>query len=210
MLVYRDFAVKDRRQYRVGPVLAVAAHSHTTTARLREAALPAMRDLVDLFDETATLMMRTGQNSRFIAEVESSQPLRVGNRAGMVFPAFRTSGGLALLAEITDDEIRELYDPERLSSDDEAPNIDAVLRHVRSVREQGFALNQGLSERGIAAVGLVVRGPDKAPAASLGLAMPAARFTAPLLRPIVAALNRAARQIESRLADEDAPTWAAR
>jgi len=179
----------------------VAAHSHSTTALLRQAALPAMHDLVGVFDETATLMLRSGRTTRFIAEVESSQSLRVGNRTGMVFPAYRTSGGLALLAALSDDEVRALYDPERLGEDDEVPDLDSVLRHVQSAREQGFALNQGLAERGVLGIGHALRDPDGTPLAALGLAMPAARFEPALLRPMVAALRRAVRQVEGALGE---------
>lgn len=210
MLVYRDFAVKDGREYRVGPILAVAAHSHSTTATLRQAALPAMRDLVSVFDETATLMIRSGRTIRFIAEVESTQTLRVGNRTGMVFPAYRTSGGLALLAELSDDEIRELYDPDRLGEDDEVPTIEPVLRHVRSARDQGFAFNQGLAERGVLGIGHAIRDPDGVALASLALALPVARFEAALLRPMVGGLRRAVRQVESALVDAAVAPGAAR
>lgn len=204
MLVYRDFATKEGREYRVGPVLSLASQSHSTTARLREAALPAMRHVVGLFDETATLMIRSGPTSRFIAEVESTQSLRVGNRTGMVFPAYRTSGGLALLAELEDGEIAALYDPARLEPQDEVPDMDAVLKHVRAAREQGFALNQGLSERGVLGIGHTVRAPDGEPLAAIGLAMPSARFEPALLRPIVAALRHAVREVERALADAGA------
>lgn len=42
MLVYRDFAVRDTREYRVGPLLAAVDHAPSGTAELREAARPHM------------------------------------------------------------------------------------------------------------------------------------------------------------------------
>jgi predicted transcriptional regulator len=56
MLVYRDFAVQDENHlYRAGPVLELAAHSQSRVSSLRAAALPHLRRLVDLLDETANL-----------------------------------------------------------------------------------------------------------------------------------------------------------
>jgi len=99
MLVYRDFAVQgpDRR-YHAGPVLELATHSRSLTARLRAVALPHLDGLVLVLGESANLMIRTGDRVRFIASAESTRALRVDRREGMVFPAHLVSGGLVLLA----------------------------------------------------------------------------------------------------------------
>lgn len=87
MLVYRDFAVRSPdRRYGAVPILQLAEHSRSATARLRSAALPHMRRLVRAVDESAHLTVRTGTEVRFIASVESTQALRMGSREGMVFP----------------------------------------------------------------------------------------------------------------------------
>jgi DNA-binding IclR family transcriptional regulator len=67
MLVYRDFAATtETRTYRPGPVLELAAHSRSTTARLRAAALPHLHELVNVLGESANLVIRTGDQARFI------------------------------------------------------------------------------------------------------------------------------------------------
>lgn len=112
MLVYRDFAVQDeRRRYRAGPVLELAAHSPSVASRLRAAALPHMHRLAGVLDESVNLAVRTGDTSRFIASAECAHVLRVGSREGMVFPAHRTTAGLLLLAELTDEELAAVYPP---------------------------------------------------------------------------------------------------
>lgn len=200
MLVYRDFAARDDRAYTVGPVLALASHSHSSTAQLRAAALPHLHELVEQFDETANLLIRTGTTARFIASVECQRVLRVGNRSGMVFPAHRLTGGLLMLAELTDDEISELYATPAGSSSGEVVDVATVLERVRQVREQGFALNSELSERGVLAVGHAVRDEKGRAQAALSIAMPVSRFEPVLLRPLVGALRQASRAIERDLA----------
>ncbi|QTE25708.1 hypothetical protein J4N02_14605 [Propioniciclava sp. MC1595] len=61
---------------------------------------------------------------------------------------------------------------------------------------------QGLSERGVLALGHAIHDPDGVAIASLGIAMPASRFEPPMVRPMVATLRKAAREIEGRLAEE--------
>lgn len=200
MLVYRDFAVHEDRTYKVGPVLALAAHSHSSTASLRSASLPHLRELVDQFDETAILTLRTGTNARFIASVECQRALRVGNRDGMVFPAHKVTGGLLLLADLDDDAIRTLY--ARSGEPDQGEGVDpeTVIERVRQVRNQGFALNSEQSERGVLAVGHGIRDEDGRAIAAVSLSMPVSRFAPVLLRPIVGALRLASRAIERDLA----------
>lgn len=195
MLVYRDFAVQDAsRAYHAGPVLQLAAHSGSQTARLREAALPALSRLVETLDESANLVIRTGDTARFIASVECGQALRVGNREGMVFPADAVTGGLLLLADLSDDDLAAAY------AGAEPRDLARLRGELARIRRAGFAVNQGRSERGVTAVGVPVRDPGGVVIAGLSVSIPSVRYEKERLPALVAALHRAAGSIEAELA----------
>lgn len=198
-LVYRDFAVQDeQRRYHPGPVLELAAHSQSHTSRLRAVALPHLQRLVDLVGESANLTIRTGDTTRFIASVECRQALRVGSREGMVFPAHRTTAGLVLLAELAPGEVEELYDEQRFAQRaDERPDLPSLRAQLGRVRRAGFALNNGLSERGVVAVGVPVRDAAGVAVAGLSVSMPSVRYDRNRLATLVATLHRAAGAIEA-------------
>ncbi|GAA2479437.1 hypothetical protein GCM10010406_14550 [Streptomyces thermolineatus] len=202
MLVYRDFAVQDEnRVYHAGPVLELAAHSRSQVSLLRAAALPHLRRLVDLLNETANLSIRTGDTVRFIASVECTQALRVGSREGMVFPAHRTTAGLLLLAGLTDSELDEVYAPERhLDRPGDRPDPAVLRTELARVGRSGFAVNQERSERGLVAVGVPVRGRDGTAQAGLSVSMPGVRYEPRRLESLVATLEAAARALEADLA----------
>ena len=202
MLVYRDFAVRDAdRTYRVGPVLELAAHSQSTAARLRAAALPHLHRLAELLDESANLAIRIGDTVRFVASVESRRALRVGSREGMVFPAHRTTAGLLLLAELPPDRLESLYGGDRFDQrPDVRPDLGALHADLARVRRNGFALNEGRSERGVVAVGVGVRAPGGEMVAGLSLSMPSARYEKERLPALVDALRTAAGALERDLA----------
>ena len=206
MLVYRDFAVQDeRRLYRAGPVLELAAHSPSAASRLRAAALPHLHRLVGMFDESANLAVRTGDTVRLIASAECFQTLRVGSREGMVFPAHDTTAGLLLLAELTDEELEAVYPAERYADESEErltarPDMDRLRAELAQVRRNGFALNQGRSERGVVALGVSVRDSDGTALAGLSVSMPSARYDKHRLPSLVDALFRAASAVEADLA----------
>lgn len=201
MLVYRDFAVPtEGRTYRPGPVLELAAHSRSTTALLRAAALPHLQDLVDIVGESANLVIRSGDTARFIASVECDQPLRVGTREGMVFPAHRVSAGLVMLAELHDDQLDALYAADRFAErPDERPDLDKLRADLAKIRKNGFALNDGRSERGVVAIGAGVRNPAGEIVAGLSVSMPSVRYEPRRLRSLVAALRFAAGAVAADL-----------
>ena len=205
MLVYRDFAVQDEdRVYRAGPVLELAAHSPSRTSSLRGAALPHLRRLVDLLEETANLAIRTGDTVRFIASAECRQALRAGSREGMVFPAHRTTAGLLLLAELTGAELDQVYAAERYRDRPaERPDLAALRTELARVRRQGFAVNSERSERGLVAVGVMVRGPDGTAQAGLSVSMPSVRYDRHQLPALAQTLRATAGRLEADLAAAD-------
>ncbi|MFW5472458.1 IclR family transcriptional regulator [Knoellia sp. CPCC 206450] len=197
MLVYRDFAVQNAdRGYRAGPVLELAGNSPSETSALRAAALGPMQDLVALVGETVNLTIRTGDTARFIASVESPQALRVGSREGMVFPAHRVTGGQILLAEMSDAEVEELYSPDRYAGrESERPDVPRLLRTLARIRSRGLAVNRGLSEKGVVAVGRAVRDSNGVAVAGLSISMPAVRYDPEQLPRLDLALGIASRAI---------------
>lgn len=198
-LVYRDFAMQDeQRVYHPGPVLQLATHSQSGTSRLRAIALPHLERLVDLVGESANLTIRTGDTARFIASVECRQALRVGSREGMVFPAHRTTAGLVLLAELGPAELDELYDEARYAErPGERPDLPSLRGRLGRVRRSGFALNNGLSERGVVAVGVAVRDAAGTAVAGLSVSLPSVRYDRDQLPALVATLHRCAGAIEA-------------
>ncbi|MFE4500875.1 IclR family transcriptional regulator [Rhodococcus sp. NPDC056743] len=201
MLVYRDFAVQHAgRQYGAGPVLELAEHSRSATSLLRSAALPHLELLVQAVGESANLTIRTGIEARFIVSVESTQVLRVGSREGMVFPAHRLSGGLLLLAELSPEELSQAYESKSDADVADQPDLPKLRAELARIHKQGFAVNQGRSERGVVAVGVPVRDPQGKALAGLSVSIPSVRYDRQKLPSLVATLRMAADRIEADLA----------
>ena len=212
MLVYRDFAVQGAdRRYHAGPVLELATHSRSLTARLRAVSLPHLEGLVAVLGESANLMIRTGDRVRFIASAESTQALRVEQREGMVFPAHLVTGGLVLLAEAGEAEVDALYaagpgggggDAVSVGGTGPAgsgPDLRWLRAELRRVKSRGYAVNRETSEKGVTAVGRAVRDESGNAVAAVSISMPSARYAATDLPRITGALAVAARAIEADL-----------
>ena len=206
MLVYRDFAVQGSdRRYHAGPVLELATHSRSLTARLRTVAMPHLEGLVAVLGESANLIIRTGDRARFIASAESTQALRVEQREGMVFPAHLVSGGLVLLAEAGEAEVTALYaggvagGVAGAAAAPGTPDLAWLRTELRRVMARGYAVNRETSEKGVTAVGRAVRDESGVAVAAVSISMPSARYAATDLPRITGALALAARAIEADL-----------
>jgi DNA-binding IclR family transcriptional regulator len=180
MLVYRDFAVQaEDRSYRPGPAIAAEPLRGEPAQRLRQAMRPHMEALCDQVAETINLVVRLGTQTRFLHTVESAQVLRVGDRQGTVLPAWKTSGGKALLAELPDAQLTALLrgaagrPPEGMT----AAERRSLVNELRLVRDQGYAENIEESESGVCAIGLCVRDKTGDPVAALSVSAPSVRYT---------------------------------
>ena len=180
MLVYRDFAVQaEDRSYRPGPAITAEPLRGEPAQRLRQVMRAHMEALCAQVAETINLVVRLGTQTRFLHTVESAQVLRVGDRQGTVLPAWKTSGGKALLAELTDAQLTALLrgangrPPEGMT----AAERRSLVVELRLVRDQGYAENIEQSESGVCAIGLCVRDMAGDPVAALSVSAPSVRYT---------------------------------
>jgi len=200
MLVYRDFAEQiDDRRYRAGPVLRPSEASEAPVALLRRVAQPHLRTLVDRVDETANLMVLAGAEVRFVSTVEcGDRILRVGDRAGRALPAHLVSGGKVLLAGLEAEELDR-----QLEAADASVDPEQLRRELALVRKRGFAVNDGLTEAGLTAVGMAVRDRGGRPVAAVSVAAPTVRFDQQVLPVWVAAVSAAVTAIGRELTAAD-------
>ena len=199
-LTYRGFAEQDAdRAYRPGPSFARLSPIGNDLQRLRRLALPAMERLCERVDETVHLMVLAGTRTRFLATVESSQALRVGDRGGSVLPAVQSSGGKALLAELEPGELADLYgisSPQPAMSGAEWTRLSDELRLIR---RRGYALNIEATEAGVCAVGMPVRDANEAPVAALCIALPRVRYVDLRTATLVGELRAAVAAVQAQL-----------
>jgi len=203
MLVYRDFAVQaEDRSYRPGPAIAAEPLRGEPARRLRQVMRPHMEALCDQVAETINLVVRLGPQTRFLHTVESAQVLRVGDRQGTVLPAWKTSGGKALLAELSDAQLTALLRGAAGRSPDGITTTErrSLVNELRVVREQGYAENIEESESGVCAIGLCLRDGAGDPVAALSISAPSVRYTPDRSRMFLQELRATAARAQADLA----------
>jgi IclR family transcriptional regulator, acetate operon repressor len=138
---------------------------------------PFLQDLFERVGESVHLIVPAGPDVRFVDGIEGDQPLRVGLRTCARIPAYCTSGGKAMLADLDWSEVEALH-PHGLRPWPYAKIVDlpSLRRQLAKVRKQGYGLNAEESEPGLTAIGGSIRSRSGRPMAALSVATPTARF----------------------------------
>lgn len=207
MLVYRDFAIRDEsHRYRPGPSLFVSAVEHRPTSELTRIMLPLMHELRDRSNESVYLAIRSGRWTRFIATVECTQYLRVGDRRGTALPARAASGGRALLAELTDQQLHDLYyvgEEAGPAPDDEARlpqgEWNALAHSLALIRMKGYAVSLPDTESGVRAVSVALHNEIGDAVGALSIAGPTSRMNSGTIEKLAADLLAVAQWATSDL-----------
>ncbi|NJC73561.1 helix-turn-helix domain-containing protein [Planosporangium thailandense] len=203
MLVYRGFAVQNEsRAYSPGPALGVGPSNAPWTRQLKNLLLPHLELLSGRIDETVSLMFRVGGRVRFLASVEGSHVVRVGERTGTVLDARRASGGRAMLAELDRSELERLYrsPSARLAGDFmEEREFSQLVSSLERIRQIGYALNREETERGVWAVGTAIHDSASNLIASFAVSVPAVRSQFLVAPRTIALIGAAREEMEARL-----------
>jgi DNA-binding IclR family transcriptional regulator len=186
------------KSYSPGPTLLTLGLSvvrHDLRAQLR----PIIRSLVELADETCSLLALEGVDTIFLDAVECDRPVRTTSRVGLVRPANCTSGGKALLAELSTEEILRRYPREDIPGVTEFSirSRSALLVELGRVRENGYAVGNRENEPDIWAIARVVHAPDGTGVCALSLSCPVQRHTPEREAELAALLAGAVAQAEA-------------
>ena len=199
-LVQLGFVAADGDHFRLTPRVLSIGHSYLSSLALPELAHPWMERLVDTLHESSSLAVLDGCETVCVAQVgrATSHPLTVGTR----LPAFATAIGRALLACLTDEELRAALPAEpfpRFTA--RTLRTGAELRDaLAGVRSRGFAIGDEDLEEGLRAIAVPIRGPRGRAEAALNVAVAAERVGVDDLRTgMLPQLRAAAAAIESGL-----------
>jgi len=195
------FAVQEpNRSYLPGPAYVRLNLAPSAPDTLRLLVRGHLERLAERVGETCHLMVLDGTSVRFLVSAEGPSALRVASREGALLPAHATSGGKAMLAEMSPEELLELF-PEGILDpvSRRVVTIQTLTRELRKVRQQHFAVNVEESEPGISAIGAAIYHRSGSPVAALSISSPAFRFRKERIGGLVDALHATAREISAEM-----------
>lgn len=194
------------RRYRPGPLLAAAAQHHHASADLLDLACAALDGLVERFGHTGFVMGLQGANVVTLRAKLGTHAIRVHTAEHLIGgAALVRSPGRALLARLTDDEVRARHPTFPALAAPAPQTMAELVARLDAVRRTGLSEAYNESIPGVGGISVAV-GPSAGNAVGVNVV-----FAAELVRPkerreIGAALLEVGHKLARQLHD---PCWPA-
>jgi len=170
---------------------------HDRASAIRDFLHPQLQSLAREFDETASSGFLYGDRIQCIDTVESLRDVRTTTRIGRVLPPYASSMGKAITAFQSRETIDKLVEVYGLFKRTEHTVIDRlqIFQDYERIRTEGVAFDRGEATDGGVCIGVpVFSGPGSVECA-ISLSFPLIRHNKELEREVVAALQRAAKEL---------------
>ena len=189
-----------RGQYRMSLELWRMTRLTADHEILRDVALPGMRKLLDMYQETINLGVLEGRRITYLNIVETDQNLRLQARIGSTHPIHSTALGKVILAHLSIEEVRD-YTGRGLNSytDKTITDDEAFLGDLRRCRERGYSVEVGENEDGVICIGAAILDHAEYPIAALSISIPAPRMKDHLYEKMGQSLIAVAKEISLKL-----------
>jgi IclR family KDG regulon transcriptional repressor len=154
---------------------------------LRKEAEPLLRDLAERTKETIHLVILDRNEIVYIDKVETDQNpsgLKMASRIGLRNPAHSSAVGKMILANFSEEELRSFFKEKSLLRRTENTITDPIqLReHLKSVRKQGYAVDDEENEKGIRCVAAPIYNEIGKTVAAISITGPAFRVTKKIIQ----------------------------
>ncbi|MFI3213003.1 MAG: IclR family transcriptional regulator [Eubacteriales bacterium] len=117
-----------------------------------ELARPFLKQLVNTTNETVHLVQMEGAHALYIDKVESyTNTIRLVSKVGVLIPLYCSGVGKALLAELPDDEIKEIWEHSDIQqlTPHTITDFSNFMEQINLIRSRGYALDNEEHELGV-------------------------------------------------------------
>jgi DNA-binding IclR family transcriptional regulator len=162
-----------------------------------------MPELYALADQhlTGFLGVLRGRAVVYLATVQSNGPIALTHRPGSQTPLHSTALGKALLAEMTDTQVKNIFAGSALPrmTSRTRTTIPQLLADLSDVRQHGYAVSDEENRNGVYSVGAIVRDMDNRAVAAVSGAVPSAGLTQKERERVIKLVTNAAKNVSRKL-----------
>ncbi len=201
-LVTLGYARSDGPMFSLRPRVLELGYAYLSSLTLPEVAAPHMEELVGRLHESSSISVLDGQQIVYVARVPTRRIMTVAISLGSRFPAFATSMGRVLLADLPPSALDKFLGEVTLERYTSKTETDpARLREIiAEVARHGYAVVDQELEEGLRSVAVPIRGVPDVGTAAINVSMHASRVSMTTVRSeILPALLQTANAIESDL-----------
>ncbi|WP_158817908.1 IclR family transcriptional regulator [Methylocapsa sp. S129] len=190
------------KRYRPSLLLNQVGQIYRFAASLIDRADAIVGRISDEVGHTGYISVRRGADIIGVTAHPGRHALRVVTAIGDRISAFASSTGRALLARLSDDEVRQLYPDGLVPPSGTAPqNLDELLARLARVRREGYAESHDEAVRGVRAISVAVGDPATGDEVALCISFPAAMASPQERLAIIRSLSEGAAEIAALTRD---------
>ncbi|MDF2670686.1 MAG: IclR family transcriptional regulator [Paenibacillus sp.] len=153
--------------------------------------------IINDINESVFLSIRNGDKVLYIAEKQSTHPVRFVSHMGMQLPLHATAMGKVLLSGMSDEEIVQLYPDGELGklTEQTLSHLDELLEQLQKIRQDGLAFSSGESVQGIQCVAAPITNASNEIVAAMSVSIPLSRVDKDTWQLVVDAVRQGAREL---------------
>ncbi len=185
-------------QYRLSPKLLRISSGFLEHFDIREQVRPLLETLSRDCGETVHLVERNGSHVIYIDKLEAPQTsIRMVSRIGLSLPMPFTAVGKAILAELTAEEIRSVWETcdIRKRTENSITDFDGFMQEIEKIKIHGYAVDNEENEPGVFCIAATLPKIGDNPAYAFSVSAPVQRVDAATLEKNVSLLLAAKREI---------------
>lgn len=204
-LVDVGYAATDGSEFWLTPQILELGYSYLSSLSLPALAQPRLEELSRTIGESSSLSVRDGKDVVYVSRVPVRRIMTVAITIGTRFPAWATSMGRVLLADLSEDELDDYLASttlERLTART-ITEEDSLRAEIATVREQGWSIVDQELEPGLRSLAAPVMDPSGHAVAAINVSTQAASYDLDeLTETILPELLKAAELISADLATQ--------
>ncbi len=148
-----------QRGYLPGAGLLTLAARAETEAGITEYVRPVLKRLRDATTHTVHFALRQGDQAVYVAKIEGARAYEMRSRVGLGIPLHCTAIGKALLAALSEDEVRRILRRTGMPEMTERTitDFDTLLEHLQTIARHGYSIDDQENELHTRCIGAVVQ-----------------------------------------------------
>ena len=165
-------------KYAVGPKLFEIGSIYLRSIDIVKMAEPVVKTLNDLTNEGVSIGTLRGRNMLRLLREESKHPVRYVLPIGESRPAYASAMGKALLSELSDAEIENMYPDERLIAvtENTIKTKTELKMELEDIRSTGISFDREGGVTGVEGIARVIRDSSGKAVAALTISLPVHRM----------------------------------
>ena len=166
-------------RYRLGLRLFELGSRAISVLDLRNQSRPFLNQVLQEVQETVHLCMLDKGEILYVEKLEPERSVRLASRVGRRAPAYCTSVGKAMLAELPWPEVEEIIRQSGMKklTKHTLTSASQLKTELQRVRSRGYATDNEENEEGVRCIGAAVRDHTGKPIAAISVSGPTFRIT---------------------------------